>query len=295
MRLRTAVRGTAAGALASAALVLVPASPAVAAECPTTTGVTVVVDFTALGGGVATTCVEDGGGDSASDLFDVDHSLTRVQAFPGAVCRVDGAPADLACRNMPPDHYYWALFWSPDGGERTYASQGVDSLEVPDGGSVAFVFHKSDPPPSESPSDEGESPSGSGGTGGRGDSGGSSGGSQGTSGSGSPSAAPSASATPSSDATSGQQGRGADRRDGKRDARDRDDRDDRLDRKDRKEKADPEPSDTPSVTDDPSDAVPTSATPDTGQGLPAWIAPVAIAALFGLAGVVALLRRRPTP
>ena len=31
------------------------------------------------------------------------------------------------------------------------------------------------------------------------------------------------------------------------------------------------------------------------NGLPAWVAPAGIAALFGLAGVVALLRRRATP
>ena len=300
------LRTVAAGALASAAAVLLPASPAAAESCTTSTGVTVVVDFSALGGSIASTCVPDGGGDAASTLLEVHHDLTRTAEYYSVVCRVDGTPADAPCQQMPPADAYWGLFWSDGDGGWAYASQSVDSLRVPDGGSVAFAWQDGGDaekpgmaPPQNAASPQptgGPSPSG-GGTGGadggnggtRGSSGGESTDSPGTAGSGSPSATPSASATPSSDATTGQRDRGADRRDGKRDARDRDDR------KDRKEKTDREPAETPSVTDDPSDAVPTAATPDTGQGLPAWVAPVTIAALFGLAGVVALLRRRPTP
>lgn len=116
------------------------AGPADAATCSSDTGVSVVVDFSKVGGGVVTTCVEGGGGDSAAQLLEVDHALTRDQAYPGVVCQVDGAPADAECRNMPPADAYWGLFWSDGHGGWKYSSQGVDSLDVPAGGSVGMAW-----------------------------------------------------------------------------------------------------------------------------------------------------------
>ena len=77
---------------------LLPATPAAAAGCATADGVTVVVDFHELGGGVQTACVTDGGGDRASDLFPAaGFALDYVQRQPGFVCRVAGKPADNPC------------------------------------------------------------------------------------------------------------------------------------------------------------------------------------------------------
>jgi hypothetical protein len=61
----------AAGLVLGTAVVAVPvgAAPASAATCAAGSGVSVVVDYNSLGGGVATSCVADGGGDTASALF----------------------------------------------------------------------------------------------------------------------------------------------------------------------------------------------------------------------------------
>lgn len=280
-------------AVAAAGTVL-PAPPATAATCDSGSGVSVVVDFSRLGGGIASTCNAGGGGDSAAANMGVDHELTRVQQFPGAVCRVDNTPADAPCRNMPPEDAYWGLFWSDGSGGWTYSSQGVDSLTIPDGGSVAFAWQDggdrdlpgTPPPqnaaePSSSPSPSpSQQPAGGG-------SGGSGGGSNGGGGTSQPSTAPtptaSGSASPSVEPT-------------------RKPRSSKHTRKPDHEKPSDGPTDGPTdnpsaevsatPSDDPSDAVPVADPPATDDGLPAWVAPLGIAGLFAVAGVVALLRRR---
>jgi hypothetical protein len=284
--------------LAGSAVSVLPAAPAAAATCSSSSGVSVVVDFSLVGGGVAATCVAGGGGDTAGALLEVDHDLTRVAQFPGAVCKVDGAPGDAQCQRMPPTDAYWGLFWSDGSGGWVYSSEGVDNLNVPDGGSVAMAWqdggerdqpgiappqHASEEPsPSPTPDgDDGDGDDDDGEPGGGDQQGGAPG--------PSPSASTSPSASPSGSASPGARPGGK---------RDREDRDDRKQRRDRGGKAsdaggDAEESATPEA--DPSDAVPAGAEPPAGageDGLPAWVAPVGIAALFGVAGVVALLRRR---
>ncbi|MFI5430281.1 hypothetical protein [Aeromicrobium sp. UC242_57] len=56
------------------------------------------------------------------------------------VCQVDGAPS-TSCAKAPPATKYWGLFWSNGtSGTWKYSSLGVGSLNVPQGGWVAFVF-----------------------------------------------------------------------------------------------------------------------------------------------------------
>ncbi len=141
---RYAVRLAVAVFLAAAGLG-VP-SAAHAATCSTSHGVTVVVDFHQLGGGVQTACDADGGGRSGDEqMSDAGHHLTYVQRQPGFVCRVDGAPADDPCVNTPPDNAYWSLWWS-DGksGTWSYAAQGIASVSVPDGGYLALSWQGGD-------------------------------------------------------------------------------------------------------------------------------------------------------
>jgi hypothetical protein len=133
-------------ALAATAAGLVVAAtpaPAQAATCSGTSGVSVVVDFHQLGGGVQTACDTDGAGKKyAADQFtDVGHVLTYVQG-QAFVCEVDSKPA-TQCVRTPPANAYWSLWWS-DGtsGTWTYASLGVASLKVPAGGYVALSWQK---------------------------------------------------------------------------------------------------------------------------------------------------------
>lgn len=294
------LRVVAAAVLGAAALTVLPGAPATAATCSSATGVSVVVDFSLLGGSVAATCVTDGGGDSAGAILEVDHDLTRIAQFPGAVCKVDGTPADAQCQRMPPADAYWGLFWSDGSGGWVYSSEGVDGLTIPDGGSVAFAWQdggdRDQPgiaPPQHASADPSPSPSPDGGGNDAGDHGDGDGGQPGQPGQGAssppPSASPSGAASPTEGpgqegdgthgrpGTGGRPGQGGQNRPG--------------------DGVGTDPSDSPTPEADPSDAVPASAEPPAGSGaggLPAWVAPVGVAGLFGVAGVVALLRRRST-
>ncbi len=135
----------AAAALAAATSTVATPAPASAATCSSTHGVSIVVDFHELGGGVRTACVADGGGRLASDLFPAaGFSLDYVQRQPGFVCRVSGVPASDPCVNTPAADAYWGLWWS-DGktGSWSYASSGAASLRVPEGGYAAFSWNGS--------------------------------------------------------------------------------------------------------------------------------------------------------
>jgi hypothetical protein len=153
-----------AAAVAVAATAALPAAPAAAsvASCAPGHGVTVVVEFNQLGGDDVHVCDETGGGRTATRLLeDSGLSLTYVQRQPGFVCRVSGVPAQDPCVNTPPDDAYWSLWWS-DGSSDTwrYATTGVDSLQVPEGGSVALAWDgdQGDVTPVTSPGAAGATP-----------------------------------------------------------------------------------------------------------------------------------------
>ena len=90
--MRLAARLVAALVLGAATTAL-PVAPAQAAACPSGDGVTVVVDYHELGGGVAQVCDSGGAGKTAAaQLTAAGFALTRVQRQPGFVCRVEGKP-----------------------------------------------------------------------------------------------------------------------------------------------------------------------------------------------------------
>jgi hypothetical protein len=142
---------------------LVPA-PATAAGLCSGSGVSVVVDFGALGGGIRTGCDATGNRNAAKAFADTGHPLTYAQRQPGFVCRVDGAPASDPCVNTSPADAYWGLYWSDGTSGWKYSTLGVGSLTVPAGGSVAFSWQDggtADPPgarPASSAPSPGPSP-----------------------------------------------------------------------------------------------------------------------------------------
>jgi hypothetical protein len=139
------------------------APPASAATCSSGSGVSVVVDFGALGGGVQAGCVAGGGGQAASSLFrSAGFDLAYVQNQPGFVCRINQLPSSSveACVNTPPEDAYWALWWS-DGtsGSWSYSNYGVGTLKVPDGAYVGFAWQTgSKSPPNLSPEPHASTP-----------------------------------------------------------------------------------------------------------------------------------------
>ena len=128
----------------------VPA-PATAAGYCSGSGVSVVVDFGALGGGVAKDCDGSGNRNAAKAFENTGHHLTRLQSQQAFVCRVDGLPTaeKEACVVTPPSDAYWGLYWSDGTSGWKYSSLAVDSLNVPAGATVAFSWQNggtADPP-----------------------------------------------------------------------------------------------------------------------------------------------------
>ncbi len=154
------------GAVAAvvAATAALPAAPAAAsaASCAPGQGVRVVVEFNELGGDDVHACDRTGGGSTAARLLEESGlPLTYVQRQPGFVCRVSGVPEQDPCVNTPPDDAYWSLWWSDGSSDAwKYATTGVDSLQVPDGGTVALVWDgdAGDVSPATSPGAAGATP-----------------------------------------------------------------------------------------------------------------------------------------
>ncbi|PWN00957.1 hypothetical protein DJ010_21115 [Nocardioides silvaticus] len=130
------------GSLSLAQPVAGATAPA-AAACRGSTGVTAFVDFAELGGGVTGGCDQDGGDRSAAEVFrDAGYTLEYSQqpGMNGYVCKVQGKPADGDCAS---NDSFWSLWWSDgESGRWVFSNRGVGSLEVPDGGYVAWAWHE---------------------------------------------------------------------------------------------------------------------------------------------------------
>jgi hypothetical protein len=302
---RVLVRSAAAVAMTAAAgLAWTP--PAAAAACSDDAGVTVVVDYARSGGsGVSVGCIAGGGGASAASLFgDAGHDLERVSSQPGAVCKVDGLRTQDACQRMPPADAFWGLFWSDGDGGWVFSQEGVDNLNVPAGGSVAWAWQNGggyDYPSvaptthEEEPAPEPSQPPSGGGGGGSAGGGTTPGGSTGTpdGATGSPSASP----TAGGDASGKRRDRGDDDRGGDdRGKQQADDTKKQQRDRDRDPSEEPGSSATPGSEEsaDPSGST-TAAEPPAGagdEGLPVWVGPSAAGGALGIAGLAAYLRRR---
>ncbi|MBU2696359.1 hypothetical protein [Pimelobacter sp. 30-1] len=142
MRLTASLRAVAATVLVAATFALLPASPASAAACAGTSGISVVVDPNALGGGISAGCDRDGGIPAVNNFADAGYRLEYSSApgMTGFVCKINGRPADGDCARTDA---YWSLWWSDGTSSRwTYATRGAGSLRVPEGGVVAFAWHE---------------------------------------------------------------------------------------------------------------------------------------------------------
>ena len=285
--MRRLARLVAAALVVAAAGPVVPATaaPAAAAPCASDTGVTVVVDFNGLGGGVQQVCVAGGGGDAASSLFPAaGFQLTYASRQPGFVCRVKGVPASDPCVNTAPADAFWGLWWS-DGSGWKFSSLGAASVTIPDGGLVAFSWddvggtappsaspsHPDPPstpeptqPPPDQPDDPGQAPGGGPTTG---------------PGSQEPGSSPSASPSASDDQEGGK--RGDDGRKGKRGPK-----------PDLSDDATPTIPEVGPLESEAADAGSVAEPASDSDGLPGWVAPTLIGILFAAAGVVLLVRRR---
>lgn len=151
---------------AAAALVLgaVPA-PAVAIDpgsgtpgfCPDDEGVTVVVDFQALGGTTIVRCAPGpvGPGFTGLDaLHDAGFEIEGVRRWGEAfICRIEARPGPgesiaidgndgyvEACIDTPPAAAYWSYWHAPNGGTWQYSQWGVKNRDAVPGGFEGWSF-----------------------------------------------------------------------------------------------------------------------------------------------------------
>ena len=110
--------------------------------CTDNVGITIVVDFQELGGGVNVRCAP---GPAANGLDALDRAGVAWEGtlrFPGFVCRVAGLPSpdDEACANTPPADAYWSYWIAPRGGDWCYANVGPNSRKPPPGSIEGWSF-----------------------------------------------------------------------------------------------------------------------------------------------------------
>lgn len=141
--LRRWVAGLATMILATGILTATSQSPAHAAACSGTSGVTVVVDFTAFGGGVTVACATGNPATGIAALQGAGFTVTGTQRWGLAfVCRIDGLPTPAAepCFNTPPATAYWSYWHAPAGGSWSYSTVGAASYDPAPGTVEGWAF-----------------------------------------------------------------------------------------------------------------------------------------------------------
>lgn len=113
---------------------LAVASPAQAAACTGSSGVTVVVQS---GGSADVRCASGDPGSAGAALQSAGFSVAQVQTQPGAICTIGGVPS-TSCVRMPPKDQYWAFHHASAGGSWSYASRGAFAYDPKPGTVVGF-------------------------------------------------------------------------------------------------------------------------------------------------------------
>ncbi|GIG67478.1 hypothetical protein [Phytomonospora endophytica] len=119
------------------------ARPAQAAGCSGTTGVTVVVDFTAFGGSVERRCALGDPATGIAALQGASFTVTGTSRWGLAfVCRLDGLPtaAAEACVNTPPTSAYWSYWHGTPGSAWTYSTSGASAYNPAPGSVEGWAF-----------------------------------------------------------------------------------------------------------------------------------------------------------
>ncbi len=123
-RWRRAVVAVAVSTAAVGGLAVATAPSASAAACTSTTGVTVVVDFGVLGGGVLTRCAPGDPTSGLTALSGAGYTYAFVPRFPGFVCQINVKPNPC---NGGPSTAYWSYWHAPRKGTWTYSTAGAGS------------------------------------------------------------------------------------------------------------------------------------------------------------------------
>ena len=110
------------------------AAPASAADCA---GVKVVVDFSALGGGVESVCAPGDHPNGLAALTGAGFTYSFVPRQPGFVCQIDSLPSRCT---MPTTSAYWSYWHATPGGTWTYSTSGAGSHDPAPGSVEGWAF-----------------------------------------------------------------------------------------------------------------------------------------------------------
>ncbi len=131
-----------------------PASPAEATDgsCTDATGVTIVIDFQELGGGVNVRCAPGPVTTGLDAMRRADISYQTTIRFSGFVCKIAGKPSNDPCIDTSPATAYWSYWLAPRGGQWCYSNLGAGNRRPPPGTVEAWSFsldktESTSPPP----------------------------------------------------------------------------------------------------------------------------------------------------
>ncbi len=152
------------GLAAAVAVVLVTLAPATAispaaaatAACTDNVGVTIVVDFQELGGGVNVACAPGPVTSGFDALQQAGINYQTTLQLPGLLCRIAGKPSNDPCVRTSPASAYWSYWMAPRGGNWCYSNFGPGSRTPPPGTIEGWSFSlnktgSTTPPPRMTP------------------------------------------------------------------------------------------------------------------------------------------------
>ncbi len=108
--------------------------------CPDPSGVTVVIDFQELGGGVHVRCAPQPVTSGFSALQQAGIDYTTTARFPGFVCRIGGRPETDPCQTASPATAYWSYWLAARGGQWCYSNWGAGNRTPPPGSVEGWSF-----------------------------------------------------------------------------------------------------------------------------------------------------------
>ena len=120
----------------------VPAAAGSDGPCPGKTGVTVVVDYQALGGGIVIRCAPGSPSTGFKALTAAGFRIEEVRNVPGFLCRINGRPGPErdTCVNTPPAAAYWSYWHAARGGTWATSSEGARTRTPPPGSVEGWSF-----------------------------------------------------------------------------------------------------------------------------------------------------------
>lgn len=129
-------------ALVTSIAVASPAAEASSGPCPDVNGVTVVVDFGTLGGGVQVGCAPGDPDSGYAALSGAGFSAEGTLRSPGFLCRIDAKPSASAdpCVVPSPPWAYWSYWIADRGGSWCYSDTGMFGRNPPRGTVEGWVF-----------------------------------------------------------------------------------------------------------------------------------------------------------